>query len=205
MLDNQLANKEVLLRNYIRKLNSAALAFSGGVDSALVAYIASQELGDNFCAVTLRSPLISKEDLTECVLFCQTYKIPHQILDMDILAYPSFAANDVNRCYYCKETIFTALHVHADQYGMEHVMDGTNIEDDPARRPGMRVLHEQGIRSPLRANNLGKADIRALSKKLGLFTWDKESGACLATHIPINVAITAQSLRAVCEKELQAQ
>ena len=187
-------NKEAKLREHLKSLGSAALAFSGGVDSALLAYVANQELGKNFTAVTVRSPLISEKDLGECVQFCKTYGISHRIIDVDIVGDPDFAANDSQRCYHCKQNIFSAVKGFAADHGLKQVIDGTNIEDCPNRRPGMRVLIEQSIQSPLRQCGFAKQDIRALSRQLDLFTWDKESDSCLATRIPTGSSITLAAL-----------
>ena len=195
--DKNLDAKEAVLRQSIFQLDSAALAFSGGVDSALLAYIAAQELGSKFTAVTLRSALMKDSDIEECVHFCKTYGVQHVFLDMDILNNVNFTANCKDRCYYCKVAIFSAVQDYAIQHGLVQVMDGSNIEDCPDRRPGMRVLREQGIRSPLRECGFCKDDIRDLSKKLGLFTWDKVSDSCLATRIPQEQVITLDALRRI--------
>jgi len=195
--DKNLDAKEKALRQSIRQLDSAALAFSGGVDSALLAYIAAQELGSKFVAVTLCSALMKDSDMEECVHFCKTYGIQHVFLDMDILNNVNFTANCKDRCYYCKVAIFSAIQDYAEQHGLKCIVDGSNSEDCPNRRPGMRVLRERGIRSPLRENDFTKADIRDLSKKLGLFTWDKVSDSCLATRIPQGQRITLDTLRLI--------
>ena len=192
--DKNLDTKEAVLRQSILQLGSAALAFSGGVDSALLAYIAAQELDSKFVAVTLRSALMKDSDIEECVHFCKTYGIQHVFLDMDILNNTDFIANCKDRCYYCKVVIFSTVQDYAEQHGFKHIMDGSNSEDCPDRRPGMRVLREQGIRSPLRENDFTKADIRNLSKKLNLFTWNKVSDSCLATRIPQEQRITLDTL-----------
>ena len=195
--NTNLATKEQALRQNIWQLGSAALAFSGGVDSALLAYVAAQELGSKFIAVTLRSALMKDSDVEECTHFCNTYRIQHVFLDMDIFNNADFTANCKDRCYYCKVAIFSAIQEYADQHDFRHIMDGSNSEDCPNRRPGMRVLREQGICSPLRENDFTKGDIRNLSKKLNLFTWDKVSDSCLATRIPQGQGITHDVLRRI--------
>jgi uncharacterized protein len=176
-------------------MGSAALAFSGGVDSSLLAYLGARELGDKFVAVTLRSVLMSEKDLAECVQFCKDFDIQHVFLDMDILGNSDFAANCSQRCYFCKDAIFSVIQGYACEKRLAFVMDGTIAEDCPDRRPGMRVLDERKIQSPLRSCGLGKTDIRELSKELRLWTWDKESDSCLATRIPHGQAITLDALK----------
>ena len=185
------------LRRTIRTLESAVLAFSGGVDSALVAYVASQELGNNFKAVTMNSPLLSEKDLTESVQICNAYNISQVVLEMYILNNKSFTANCKDRCYFCKQEIFTHINNYAQDNDFRHVMDGTNSDDSPTRRPGMHVLTEKGVRSPLRECNFTKNDVRAASKTLDLITWSKESDSCLATRIPQGQSITTESLRQI--------
>ncbi|MCL2438452.1 MAG: ATP-dependent sacrificial sulfur transferase LarE [Coriobacteriia bacterium] len=194
LIEQDVQKKIQALRSDIVRLESAALAFSGGVDSALLAYIAAQELGDKFIAVTLQSVLMKEIDVSEATRFCDTYGIRHVLIDMDILADECFVTNDQDRCYHCKVAIFSAVRECAGQYNLSHVMDGTNIEDCPNRRPGMRVLREQGIRSPLRENLFTKEDIRTASKQIKLFTWDKVSDSCLATRVPQGQRITADEL-----------
>ncbi|MCL2746671.1 MAG: ATP-dependent sacrificial sulfur transferase LarE [Coriobacteriia bacterium] len=193
-IEQDVQEKMQALRSDIVRFESAALAFSGGVDSALLAYVAAQELGDKFIAVTLQSALMKEADVSEATRFCDTYGIRHVLIDMDILADECFVANDQDRCYHCKVAIFSAVRECADQHNLSHVMDGTNIEDCPNRRPGMRVLREQGIRSPLRENLFTKEDIRTVSKQMKLFTWDKVSDSCLATRVPQGQHITADEL-----------
>jgi len=183
------------LSHYIRQLDSAALAFSSGVDSALLAYLGARELGDKFIAITVESPLLLKGDLADAIRFCTQYGIHHKVLPMDILSDVNFRANDAQRCYYCKNLIFSTIRDYADSHGFEQLLDGSNSEDCPKRRPGMRALVEQNIHSPLRKCNFSKADIRALSKEWGLFTWDKESDSCRATRIPQGTTITLDALR----------
>ena len=183
------------LKKILNDIGSAALAFSGGVDSALLAYVAAQELGSQFTAATITSPLLLQGDEDDAARFCSEYSVGHVLLPMDILANESFVSNDDQRCYYCKQQIFETIRHFADVNALEHVMDGSNIDDQPARRPGMRVLTEMSIRSPLREAGFTKQDVRELSKKLGLFTWDKESDSCRAVRLPAGERITSDSLK----------
>jgi len=138
--------------------------------------------------------LLLPEDAAECVHFTTTYGISHTMLSMDILANANFVRNDELRCYYCKQEIFEIIDKYAGAYGFAHLMDGSNLDDQPSRRPGMQVLAQRGIRSPLRENAFTKAEIRALAKKLGLYLWDKQSDSCLATRIPQGTPITSATL-----------
>lgn len=192
----ELDRKYDKLKAAVRELGSAALAFSGGADSALLAYIAARELGTQFTAVTITSPLLLQSDADDAARFCSEYDIGHVLIPVDILADEKFAANDDQRCYYCKCQIFETIRHFADVNALEHVMDGTNKDDQPTRRPGMRVLTEMNIRSPLRETGFTKQEVRDLSRQLGLFTWNKESDSCKATKLPSKTPITQKSLNA---------
>ena len=172
----------------------AALAFSGGVDSAYLLYAAKQA-GANVTAYYVRTPFQPQFEYDDAVKLAQELKMPMRTIGMDVLEDPNVVANPANRCYYCKRRIFTAILEAARADGYSLILDGTNASDDASDRPGMVALRELEVRSPLRECGLTKPEIRRLSKEAGLFTHDKPAYACLATRIPTGVTITAEALQ----------
>ena len=172
----------------------AALAFSGGVDSAYLLYAAKQA-GANVTAYYVRTPFQPQFEYDDAVKLAQELKMPMRTIGMDVLEDPNVAANPANRCYYCKRRIFTAILEAARADGYSLILDGTNASDDASDRPGMVALRELEVRSPLRECGLTKPEIRRLSREAGLFTHDKPAYACLATRIPTGVPITAEALQ----------
>ena len=172
----------------------AALAFSGGVDSAYLLYAAKQA-GANVTAYYVRTPFQPQFEYDDAVKLAQELKMPMRTIGMDVLEDPNVVANPANRCYYCKRRIFTAILEAARADGYSLILDGTNASDDASDRPGMIALRELEVRSPLRECGLTKPEIRRLSKEAGLFTHDKPAYACLATRIPTGVPITAEALQ----------
>ena len=172
----------------------AALAFSGGVDSAYLLYAAKQA-GANVTAYYVRTPFQPQFEYDDAVKLAQELKMPMRTIGMDVLEDPNVVANPANRCYYCKRRIFTAILEAARADGYSLILDGTNASDDASDRPGMVALRELEVRSPLRECGLTKPEIRRLSKEAGLFTHDKPAYACLATRIPTGVAITLEALQ----------
>lgn len=172
----------------------AALAFSGGVDSAYLLYAAKQA-GANVTAYYVRTPFQPQFEYDDAVKLAQELKMPMRTIGMDVLEDPNVAGNPANRCYYCKRRIFTAILEAARADGYSLILDGTNASDDASDRPGMVALRELEVRSPLRECGLTKPEIRRLSKEAGLFTHDKPAYACLATRIPTGVPITAEALQ----------
>lgn len=174
----------------------AAIAFSGGTDSAYLLYQAKQ-YADNIMAFyvsTQFQPQFEKED---AVLFCQKYNIPLTILKYDILQSEKIACNPANRCYYCKTALFTQIKKAAECAGFHCLLDGTNASDDANDRPGMKALTELEVLSPLRLCGITKDLLREESEKLGLFTARKPAYACLATRIPSGTRITADALQLI--------
>ena len=186
----------------VAALGPAAVAFSGGVDSALLLRAAVDALGkDRVIAVTVRSVCVSQSERQDAAQFCEAQGIRQIIVDFPVLDVPGFRENPPERCYVCKRALFEAIMEAAAAQGYSTVIEGTNRDDDPGDRPGMRALAELGVRSPLREAGLTKAEIRAISKHLGLPAWDKPALACLATRIATGEEITAEKLRMVEQAE----
>lgn len=173
-----------------------ALAFSGGVDSAYLLYAARACDCDvePFYAQSAFQPEFERRDAAR---MAAQLKVPLNVVPLDVLAVEAVRANPANRCYYCKQAIFTALLAAARAKGYDAVMDGTNASDDAGDRPGMRALEELAVLSPLRLCGITKAQVRAYSRQAGLFTWDKPAYACLATRIPTGTPITDEDLARV--------
>ena len=182
------------LNQFFAQNPKAALAFSGGVDSAYLLY-AARQAGANVTAYYVRTPFQPQFEYDDAVKLAQELKMPMRTIGMDVLEDPNVAANPANRCYYCKRRIFTAILEAARADGYSLILDGTNASDDASDRPGMVALRELEVRSPLRECGLTKPEIRRLSKEAGLFTHDKPAYACLATRIPTGVPITAEALQ----------
>lgn len=173
-----------------------AVAFSGGVDSAYLLY-AAKRAAKRMKAYYACSAFQPQFELEDAKRLAAELDVQMQILPLDVLADAQVTANPKNRCYYCKKRIFGAITAQALRDGFSVLLDGTNASDDADDRPGMRALEELSVLSPLRLCGLTKAQIRALSKEAGLFTWDKPAYACLATRIPTGTPIQARDLERV--------
>ena len=188
------------LEQFFKSNPSAALAFSGGVDSAYLLY-AAKKYGADVTAYYVRTPFQPQFEYDDAVKLAEALNMPMRTILMDVLEDPEITANPANRCYYCKRRIFSAIleAAHADGYRL--ILDGTNASDDASDRPGMVALRELQVRSPLRECNLTKDEIRRLSKEAGLFTWDKPAYACLATRVQNGAEITVEDLQRVEQSE----
>ena len=189
------------LRERLRVIGSAVVAFSSGVDSTFLLHVAHEELGDRLVAVTARSHTFPKRELDEATAFCRAEGLRHEIMDSEELDIPGFAENPPDRCYHCKRELFSKLLAFARDNGLAAVLEGSNLDDDGDYRPGRRAIHELGIISPLHEVGLTKAEIRALSREMGLPTSDKPSFACLASRFPYGERITATGLARVEKAE----
>lgn len=188
------------LNEFFKNNPEVAVAFSGGVDSAYLLYAAVQN-NVRVRAYFVKSVFQPQFELNDAVRFAEELNVPVRILAADVLKCDKIASNPRNRCYYCKRMIFEAIRRAAAEDGFTVLLDGTNASDDADDRPGMRAIRELEVLSPLRECGLTKDDIRTLSRKAGLFTWDKPAYACLATRIPTGEIITSEKLRAAEEAE----
>ncbi len=181
------------LKDFFKENNKAAIAFSGGVDSAYLLFAAKQS-GAEVKAYYVKSVFQPQFELEDALRFAKEWDIELEVICTDVLGKKEIALNPPDRCYYCKKTIFSEIINAARNEGFSLLLDGTNASDDVKDRPGIRALQELQVRSPLRECGLTKQEIRTLSREAGLFTWDKPAYACLATRIMPGTNITEEML-----------
>jgi uncharacterized protein len=195
------AHKVAQLRAALGELPSALVAFSGGVDSSFLLRVAHEVLGPRVTALTTVSPTMPAEDLDDAKRLASRLGVRHVLRDSDELAIPGYAANPVNRCYFCKDALFTLCAAEARARGIAAVLDGANVDDLADHRPGLLAAAEQGVRHVLVEAELTKADIRSASRTLGLETWDRPASPCLSSRFPYGTRITAARLAQVASAE----
>ena len=189
------------LREVIRAVESAVLAYSGGVDSTLVAAVTHEELGGRVLAVTIDNALYPQWQAEDASRIAADIGIRHEVIRVDALAVDGVSENTPYRCYHCKLFIFGKLRRIAEREGLAAVLDGANADDPHDHRPGLRAAEELGVISPLRETGITKAMVRNLSRRLGLPTADKPAFACLASRIPYGLRITPERLEMVRQAE----
>ena len=185
------------LRKILRELESVLVAFSGGVDSSFLLHLAHEVLGDSATAITFVSPFLSRQELDRAVRFCEKRRIEHVLLEINPLAVEEIRANKPDRCYHCKKRVFSQGLAEAQKMSIPYLVEGTQLSDAGDHRPGHRALAELKIRSPLLEAGLSKDQVRRLSKKLGLSSWNLPPMACLASRIPYGTPIDLESLARV--------
>src|SRR4051812_38881037 len=199
------AAKEQALADTLAALDSVIVAYSGGVDSAYLAYIASRTLGDRAVAVTADSPSYPERHRALAIRIAKDFGLRHEIIKTSELENPEYRANPANRCYFCKHELYTHLSRIASDRGAI-VVDGNNADDRGDYRPGRQAAREFGVRSPLDEVNLTKEEIRELSRRAGLPTWNEPASACLSSRIPYHSEVTDEKLRTIerAEQALRA-
>ena len=190
------------LNTIFAEMEQALIAYSGGVDSTLVAKIAYDVLGDRALAITAHSPSLLPEELEDARIQAATIGIPHQVVATHEMDNPNYTSNPVNRCYFCKSELHDTLKPLALQRGYPYVVDGVNADDLRDYRPGIQAAKERGVRSPLAEVGVTKAEVRQLSQQLRLPWWDKPAQPCLSSRFPYGEEITIAKLQRVGRAEI---
>jgi pyridinium-3,5-biscarboxylic acid mononucleotide sulfurtransferase len=190
------------LKTIFTEMEQALIAYSGGVDSTLVAKIAYDVLGDRALAITAQSPSLLPEELEDARIQAATIGISHQVVATHEMDNPNYTSNPVNRCYFCKSELHDTLKPLAIQRGYPYVVDGVNADDLRDYRPGIQAAKERGVRSPLAEVGVTKAEVRQLSQQLGLPWWDKPAQPCLSSRFPYGEEITIAKLQRVGRAEI---
>lgn len=196
-----LAEKYDRLKVMFADMGQALIAYSGGIDSTLVAKVAVDVLGDRAIAVTAESPSLLPEDLEDARIQAVEIGIRHEIVQTHEMDNPDYASNPVNRCYFCKSELHDTLKPLALEWGYPYVVDGVNADDLRDYRPGIQAAKERGARSPLAEVGITKLEVRELSRMLELPWWDKPAQPCLSSRFPYGETITIEKLHRVAQGE----
>ena len=201
-MDPSIRKKHESLKAIFKDMGKVLVAFSGGVDSTLLLKVAQETLGnDDVLAVTALSPLYPERELNGVKRLVQALGARHRLIHSNEMEIPGFSKNPPDRCFYCKSKLFEELLDLAKEEAIPFVIEGSTLDDDRDHRPGKRAMQELGIKSPLKEAGFVKAEVRELSRALGLPTWDKPSFACLASRFPYGEEITEEGLKRVDQAE----
>ncbi len=200
-LSPQLLKKLNDLRDYLKELGSLAIGYSAGVDSTFMLAVAQEVLGDKVIAVTNTDASVPEREIEEAKRFCEQRGIKHVVCKVDPLQDERYRKNGPDRCYFCKHGIFSEIKKIARENGIEYIAEGSNMDDLGDYRPGLRAVEELEVKSPLRQAGLYKADIRDISKAMGLPTWSKPAYACLASRFVYGEEITQEKLNMIDKAE----
>lgn len=195
-------DKLIALQNIFQEMGQALIAYSGGIDSTLVAKIAYDVLGENSIAITAVSPSLLPEELDEAQTQAEMIGIKHELIETEEMKNPNYTSNPINRCYFCKSELHDKLTIIAQQRAYPYIIDGVNADDLQDYRPGIQAAKERGVRSPLAEVGVTKLEVRELTKFLGLPWWDKPSQPCLSSRFPYGEEITLVKLHRVGRAEI---
>jgi uncharacterized protein len=196
-----LASKRAALDRALRILGRTLLAYSGGVDSAFLAWAAHQVLGEDVLAVIADSPSLARTQLADAIAFAGEHGIPLKVIATNELDRPEYSRNDASRCFFCKDELFTVMEDFRREHGFESVAYGVNLDDDGDFRPGQLAAEQHRVAAPLRDAGLTKQDIRDLARSAGLRIWDKPASACLSSRIEYGRPVTREALSTVEQGE----
>ncbi len=197
MLTSDTKSKVENLACELRSMGTVCIAFSGGIDSTLLAKVAHDTLDDQMATVTIRSRFVPNREVAEAAAWCGSEGIRHEMISIDELDIPHFRENPSDRCYHCKHALFSRMLAWSREHGFAALVEGSNADDEGDYRPGLRAIAELGVASPLRNAGFTKQDIREAARELGIPYWNKPSAACLASRIPYGEVITAEKLEMV--------
>ncbi|MBI2658530.1 ATP-dependent sacrificial sulfur transferase LarE [Candidatus Woesearchaeota archaeon] len=200
-MNKELRQKYWELKKIIERLDSAIVAFSGGIDSALVLKIAHDVLGNNAVAVTADSPSLPRRELEETKKIAQQIGARHLVISTEETKNEHYLKNPSNRCYHCKTELYSKLKIISEGLGIKNIVNGTNLDDLRDYRPGLQAADENNVISPLKDAKFTKNEIRELSKHLGLEAWDKPSSPCLSSRVPYGQEITMKKLSMIEKAE----
>ena len=197
----ELGAKQAMLEQQLRKLGRTLVAYSGGVDSAFLAWAAREALGVNMLAVIADSPSLARTQLNDAIAFAREQRIPLEVMTTSEFERPEYVRNDASRCFHCKDELFTVMEEFRQKRGFDAIAYGVNLDDQSDFRPGQQAARKHHVAAPLLDAGLGKQEVRALAQAAGLRIWDKPASACLSSRIEYGRPVTQEALSAVEQGE----